>query len=523
MKVRNNVEANAVVAYLVEKSGRETYPDPPAGDLAQGRKTFETIGCLACHRVGPDRRGVDETLPDGTTRKGLDAASFRTHGPNLDGTGSKVNAGWLYAWVRNPKGYWHDTRMPNLRLTDKEAADLTAYLMSLKNDAFMAQPRPPLQEDIRNELITEHLLAANVPVAEAERQLKSMDDHQKTIFVGEKTIGRYGCFGCHTISGFEKASPIGVELTEEGSKLVERLDFGFEEGKIPHTLPGWVHRKVMEPRVFDEGKHKRPEELLRMPKFGDHGRGSGSAGHRRHVLHQGAGAPGRTEAAQRGRALHRAGSAPGAGQELPRLPRARRAGRSHPRHRGRPARGPGPGHPDRAHADRRLLAAAPLQRGREDRRRRAGADGLAARVPLRSLAQDPPVGGAAHADVRVHRRRAQRPHAVLRGHGQGVVSLFAKPQPDPTLVAAGRDLFGRWQCVKCHVVAGKLPNQPPENMAPDLANVPRRLRAEWLHPWLADPGKIQPGTRMPANFPRTRPRTRIRKCWVGTRPSRSKR
>jgi hypothetical protein len=47
--------------------------------------------------------------------------AFRTHGPNLDGTGSKVDAGWLYAWVRNPKGYWHETRMPNLRLTEKEA------------------------------------------------------------------------------------------------------------------------------------------------------------------------------------------------------------------------------------------------------------------------------------------------------------------------------------------------------------------------------------------------------------------
>ena len=32
------------------------------------------------------------------------AASFRTHGPNLDGTGSKVNAGWLYAWVKRPEG-----------------------------------------------------------------------------------------------------------------------------------------------------------------------------------------------------------------------------------------------------------------------------------------------------------------------------------------------------------------------------------------------------------------------------------
>lgn len=38
-------------------------------------------------------------------------------------------------------------------------------------------------------------------------------------------------------------------------------------------------------------------------------------------------------------------------------------------------------------------------------------------------------------------------------------------------------------------------------MAPDLADVPRRLRAEWLSQWLADPQRIMPGTRMPANFP----------------------
>jgi cytochrome c2 len=72
---------------------------------------------------------------------------------------------------------------------------------------------------------------------------------------------------------------------------------------------------------------------------------------------------------------------------------------------------------------------------------------------------------------------------------------------DATMVAAGHDLFNRWQCVKCHVVAGKLPNQEPSNMAPDLANVAARIRPAWLTVWLADPQKVQPGTRMPSNFP----------------------
>src|SRR5262245_11262799 len=106
-KARNDVEANAVVAYLEANSTAESYPAPPAGDLAAGRKAFETIGCLACHRVGDDRRGMEP----------IGAASFRTHGPNLDGTGSKVSAGWRYPWIQDPKSYWHGTKMPALAHT----------------------------------------------------------------------------------------------------------------------------------------------------------------------------------------------------------------------------------------------------------------------------------------------------------------------------------------------------------------------------------------------------------------------
>ena len=93
-KQRNDVEVNAGGGLLHVAVAGVDYPAPPAGDLAAGRKTFETIGCLGCHRVGDDKRGHER----------FDAASYRTHGPNLDGTGSKVNAGWLYAWVQQPEG-----------------------------------------------------------------------------------------------------------------------------------------------------------------------------------------------------------------------------------------------------------------------------------------------------------------------------------------------------------------------------------------------------------------------------------
>src|SRR5260370_27011160 len=49
-KARNDTEANAVVAYVRDKSGKRDYPAPPPGDLVAGRKLFGSVGCLACPR-----------------------------------------------------------------------------------------------------------------------------------------------------------------------------------------------------------------------------------------------------------------------------------------------------------------------------------------------------------------------------------------------------------------------------------------------------------------------------------------
>jgi mono/diheme cytochrome c family protein len=485
-KARNDVEINAVVAYLTKRSGGSTYPAPPAGDAALGKKTFETIGCLGCHVVGEDKRGI----------KGIPAASFRFHGPHLDGTGSKLSAGWVYAWIKNPKAYWPDTKMPSLRLTDKEAADVTAYLMSLKNEGFSNQPRPALDKALRDTIVGEYL-RSQFPVKQSEEKLLAMPEEERTQFLGEKTIARYGCFGCHTIGGFEKATPIGTELTEQGSKLVERLDFGFEEGKIAHTLPAWTERKLLEPRVFDVGKVKKPEELLRMPKF--------------HFT---------TEEAQ---ALVTAILAQ-TKEQVPLAAQKRLSADERYVEKGR-------------RMVRDFNCQACHQIGEEggafravveDQLESAGGD------TLQAQALSPPIlyneksrigeGSRVHTawlhDFLGRPENKIRPWLQVRMPSfefdeekrNTLTHYFAaqdgvpypyepKPPLDPTLVAAGRDLFGRWQCVKCHVVAGKLPNQDPANMAPDLVKVPERLRAAWLDQWLADPGRIAPGTRMPSNFP----------------------
>ena len=486
IKARDGAEINAVVAYLIDHSGKQEYPAPPRGDLDAGRKTFESVGCLGCHRIGPDKRGIE----------GLDAAAFREHGPNLEGTGSKLNAGWLYAWIRDPKAYWHDTRMPNLRLSETEAADITAYLMSLKTEGFAERPRPANDTKARDAIVLDYL-KAQWSMVQAESKLAAMDDHARTAFLGERTIARYGCFGCHNTPGFEKASPIGTELTEQGSKLVERLDFGFEHGKIPHTLPAWVHRKLMEPRIFDAGKLKRHEELLRMPKFHFEEKEADALvtavmSMTKEVVPLVAQRQLSAEdrLVERGRRLVRDYNCQGCHQVG---------------EKGGSIKAIITDHLDRSGGDTlQAVALAPPMLYNE--KSKIG-EGARVQTPwLHAFLLDPSNQVRPWLEVRMPTFEFSEDQI------NAITQYFAaldkvsypyetKPITDPVMVAAGKELFEKWQCVKCHVVSGKLPNQEPANMAPDLALVPSRLRAGWLDRWLTEPTKIQPGTRMPTNFP----------------------
>ena len=55
---------------------------------------------------------------------------------------------------------------------------------------------------------------------------KELKTDDKLLYLGEKTISRLGCFGCHTIPGFENAKPIGTALNDWGIKNPARLDYG---------------------------------------------------------------------------------------------------------------------------------------------------------------------------------------------------------------------------------------------------------------------------------------------------------
>ena len=254
---RNEQEIHAMVHYLFEKSTDYAAPfgDAPTGNVETGESLVRALGCQGCHMAEGDE--YSDTLDLQLLR--------RQQGPQLTGLGSKTTATWIYNWLRDPKSYHPETRMPNLRLTDQEAADVAAYLASLKTSEFDQQAVPAIDVTSLDQ-ITRDFLVKNMTQAEADRKLTDMSTADKQVYSGEKLIRRYGCFGCHDIAGFEGARPIGTPLTEEGSKAISKFDFGLQHD-IEHINYAWFEAKLNDPRIFDHGLEKAPNDRLKMPNF----------------------------------------------------------------------------------------------------------------------------------------------------------------------------------------------------------------------------------------------------------------
>lgn len=243
---KNAAAIAGITAYLMKNSDPVTVTAPPvAGDAERGQKLVEEVGCLGCH-----------------SSHGFNANHY---GPELTGMGSKVKADWLYTWLKDPKHFSPGTRMPDLRLSDQEAADITAFLLKDRNEKFESIRAPYVKPEVVSSMAVE-FLSSNMRYEDALKKVGEMNADEQLEFVGSKMIGHQGCFGCHDIKGFEAAKPIGVELTYEGSKDLSKFDFGFVE--IPHTKQDWIANKIAHPRSYDHGKLKPYFEKLKMPHFG---------------------------------------------------------------------------------------------------------------------------------------------------------------------------------------------------------------------------------------------------------------
>lgn len=253
-KAKNMAEVNAMAEYIYSTSRQyKPFQKYTGGNVNSGKELIETIGCVGCHMV----EGIDDKWNAVGERKGT----------YLTGLGSKVDPDWLVSWLKKPSHYQPDTVMPSFRLTDKEANDIAAYLLSLKNKQFADLRFPEINKELRDEILVQDYFSAFETVKAAQAKLEKMSDRERTMELGKRSINKYGCYSCHNINGFEGDLPqIGPELTKEGSKPVEQFGFG-QQKQVPKTRQGWLTQHLKTPRIWDIGVPKPFRDLNKMPNF----------------------------------------------------------------------------------------------------------------------------------------------------------------------------------------------------------------------------------------------------------------
>ena len=283
----NDDQIKAISAFIWQSALTDSLPKHKPGNAAHGKELFETRGCLACHSIGEG-----------------DQLQGGTFAANLTRVGEKDNYDYLVRWVHNarertrpycplekkdigPEDYkkkglpyvfdldhsrcpndGHElqvqnmTVMPSLRLSPQDAEDVASYLITLKKQEPSSYPDASFMDDpnLKNE--------------------------------GKKWVRHFGCAGCHEISGLEDEGRIGTELTIEGSKPIERLDFALltevaqrgssepitdpdDLARLPegpakqpwYDQKGFFEHKLAEPNIWDKGKDKPETEKLRMPNL----------------------------------------------------------------------------------------------------------------------------------------------------------------------------------------------------------------------------------------------------------------
>lgn len=171
---------------------RGSLPGTPT--LNQGRTLLARYGCVRCHTA---------KLADGTTMKATDDP------PSLSHIADKTTREWIYAWLKDPQAYSATATMPNFKLSNDDARDISAFLIA--NSA-------PLGGD------TVALAAKASADASA----------------GASLYGQSFCASCHAVqnaAGNIVGGDVGPELTKVGSKVK------------PEWLQGWLR----DPRTYNPG------------------------------------------------------------------------------------------------------------------------------------------------------------------------------------------------------------------------------------------------------------------------------
>ncbi len=271
--------------------------------LYTGREMFDDYGCRGCHKVeGQERVKV---------------------GPPIKKIRQKVKTDWLYRWIKNPKKYLPYTKMPDLKLSDQEVADITRFLIPQTESKkkvqiegsyergeqlfresrcitchsvegkggdigpdlakvsskihpeylykFIKNPQGLLPDTLMptfgfsDQEVRDLVAFLSEEYIDIELEEEQIAQNMKSIEGanvqrGKELIETYGCTGCHEIEGVEDEGEIGLKLTTFGDSHISKMDFG--EINVPlddKTVPNWIYNKMKNSRLFKED--------LKMPDY----------------------------------------------------------------------------------------------------------------------------------------------------------------------------------------------------------------------------------------------------------------
>jgi mono/diheme cytochrome c family protein len=183
-------------AKYIESSCGECHRGPLSGTpvLNQGRDMLSRYGCVHCHTV---------KLPDGSVMKADDDP------PSLSHIADKTSREWIYAWLKDGQAYASTATMPNFKLSNDDARDMSAFLI--------ANSTP-----VAGDNIAVSTKASSDPAA------------------GASLYGESFCASCHAVqnaAGNIVGGDVGPELTRVGSKV----------------KPEWLQAWLRNPRTYDPG------------------------------------------------------------------------------------------------------------------------------------------------------------------------------------------------------------------------------------------------------------------------------
>ncbi|MEM7352273.1 MAG: c-type cytochrome [Acidobacteriota bacterium] len=427
---KRSAQIASVVHYLWQHARSPAYPPAAGGDPERGRQLFRTIGCAACHRVEPEIAN--------------EPASPHLPGPNLARIGSKVSAEWLQAWLLDPQAVQPGTRMPSMRLDQREAADLTAYLMTRRDPRWDEAKLPDTSIDARDTLVLAYL-EQDHSIEASQARLERMSDRDKSDYLGSRTIADKGCHGCHRTPGFEETTSTAPSWTDVGPKV--RLGWSPDTHSPSYRLSAGKADAITV-AILSESTH--PFSTGRSTRERDAALEAGRRVVERHGcrtchLIEGRGGD-HTETSASGETL-----------------------------------------PDLTHAGARLrspwLFAYLMDPGRVTLR-----PWLTTRMPSFALSE-----AEANALVRYFAVLANRELLAKEAVSSTGAAILS-----PADLAVGRVVFEMLQCSACHRGGSEHLSLP--EVAPAYHHASQRLRPDWVVDWILDPRQWQPETQMPATF-----------------------